>query len=123
LDTNIAIALLNGDPEVAARWSEVDEALIPAPVLGELLYGARHSSRQAENEAAVRALAMDMTLVPCDETVCDRYASIKAQLAQDGQPIPENDIWIAACAAASSAALVTRDSHFSVVDGLYCVAW
>lgn len=96
LDTNVAIALLNG---------------------------ARRSTRKEQNEQAVRALTLSMRVVPCDETVCDRYARIKVQLAIAGRPIPENDLWIAACAVAADATLVTRDAHFSAIDGLRCEEW
>jgi len=123
LDTNVAIAVLNGDPDVSSRWSAVESAILPAPVLGELLYGARRSSRRIENEKAVLALARSMELAVCNEVVCSQYARVKAALARDGQPIPENDLWIAACAFAAEATLVTRDAHFSVIEGLACDRW
>jgi tRNA(fMet)-specific endonuclease VapC len=33
------------------------------------------------------------------------------------QPIPTNDLWIAASALEHGAALLTRDAHFSHIDG------
>ncbi len=123
LDTNIAIAVLNGDPVISSRWSAVEAAVLPAPVLGELLYGARRSSRRTENEAAIRALASSMELAVCDEAVCSEYARIKDALARTGRPIPENDVWIAACALVSEAILITRDAHFAAIDGLPLDQW
>ncbi len=97
--------------------------MLPVPVLGELLYGARRSSRPAENEAAVRSLSGTMQLQVCDEAVSHLYAEIKSFLAGDGFPIPENDVWIAACAMAAQAVLVTRDNHFSRIAALRCEQW
>jgi len=119
IDTNIAIALLNGDRGAAVCWSEADEVLIPAPVLAELLFGAQRSSRRAENEERIRALAAKMDFVPCDEVACERYAAVKASLANSGHPIPENDLWVAACALAADATLVTRD----VIEHLPRAVW
>jgi tRNA(fMet)-specific endonuclease VapC len=40
-----------------------------------------------------------------------------------GQPIPENDIWIAALARQHELTLVTRDKHFADVESLVVEAW
>lgn len=105
------IAVLNEEEHAVERWSSVDAALLPAPVLGELLYGALRSSRPDANTARVRDLAGEMEFVPYSDAVCEQYARLRAALASLGRPIPENDVWVAACALASpsSAILVTRD--------------
>jgi tRNA(fMet)-specific endonuclease VapC len=38
-------------------------------------------------------------------------------------PIPENDLWIAACALQYGFVLVSRDGHFEYVEGLEVEAW
>ena len=63
-----------------------------------------------------------MVLV-CDPGTAWEYARIKIDLRSKGRPIPENDIWIAATARQHGLTLVTRDQHFSAVDGLKCDAW
>ena len=123
LDTNVLIAVLNEDASVVERWSSVDVALLPAPVLGELLYGALRSSRPNANTARIRDLAGEMQLVPCGEAVCEEYARLRATLAAAGRPIPENDVWVAACAVAADAVLVTRDAHFEAIAELACEKW
>ncbi len=123
LDTNIAIALLRAEPHVVERWSSADHVVLPAPVLAELLYGARRSGRPAENEERVLDLARAMEFVVCDQVVCRRYASLKAALSQSGRPIPNNDLWIAACCLAANATLVTRDAHFVGLPELVCEEW
>lgn len=123
VDSNIGIAVLNGEPEPVRRWSLEDEVLLPAPVLGELLYGARRSSHPRRNQRRVLEFAQSMRFVPCDEAVCHRYAEIKRRLLASGRPIPDNDIWIAACCLATGAALASRDSHFDAVAGLTREEW
>ena len=41
LDTNIAVAFLNGHPEVIARVGTASRVALPAPTVGELLFGAK----------------------------------------------------------------------------------
>jgi predicted nucleic acid-binding protein len=43
---------------------------------------------------------------------------IKSSLKKAGQPLPLNDVWIAAHALETGSVLVTYDSHFSDVPGL-----
>ena len=123
LDTNVVIALLNGDAAVSERWADAEVLLLPVPVLGELLYGALRSSRRSDNEQRVRIVVRHMELIECDGPVCENYAQIKAALATAGRPIPENDLWISACEAAAGAALVTRDDHFKHIPELVIEEW
>lgn len=44
-------------------------------------------------------------------------------LKRKGKPIPENDVWIAACALQHDLILVTRDGHFEYVEGLRFESW
>jgi tRNA(fMet)-specific endonuclease VapC len=123
LDTNLVIALMEHEPIVVARWASAETVFLPAPVLGELLYGALKSSHPSANEKRVRELADKMTFIACDEAVCMEYGRLRAALASLGRPIPENDIWVAACAVAADATLVTRDTHFEFVPDLVCEEW
>jgi tRNA(fMet)-specific endonuclease VapC len=40
-----------------------------------------------------------------------------------GQPIPENDLWIAAVALELDMPLANRDAHFDRIDGLAVIKW
>ena len=53
----------------------------------------------------------------------EHYGRIRAQLAQAGTPIPENDIWIAALALEHQLPLSARDVHFDRVTGLQVLKW
>lgn len=47
----------------------------------------------------------------------------RSELKAAGQPIPSNDIWIAATAREYGYPLVTRDTHFQRVRGIDLVPW
>jgi tRNA(fMet)-specific endonuclease VapC len=49
LDTNIVIALLEGDDTVMFNLDRASEVFIPAVVVGELFFGAAKSGRPSEN--------------------------------------------------------------------------
>src|SRR5260370_42657604 len=53
LDTNIVIALLEGDNAVLSNLDHAPEVFIPAIVVGELFFGAAKSGRPSENTAKV----------------------------------------------------------------------
>jgi predicted nucleic acid-binding protein len=55
LDTSVAIDVLAAKADVRLL-SSVSEHLLPAPVVGELRYGAVNSRKAAENLAKVEAL-------------------------------------------------------------------
>lgn len=48
----------------------------------------------------------------------DSYALVYAGLGREGQPVPTNDLWIAASALEHGAAVLTRGAHFANIDGL-----
>lgn len=123
LDTNIVIALLAEDKSVTHQLSQADAALLPSPVVGELYFGARHSSRIKENLEKVSELTTAFSVVECGIQTAWHYGQIKQQLRSKGTPIPENDIWIAALAVEYGLILVSRDQHFSYIEGLSWNRW
>ena len=48
----------------------------------------------------------------------DYYARLKRAAEQQGTPLSDNDLWIAATALALDAVLVTSDSDFQRIAGL-----
>jgi tRNA(fMet)-specific endonuclease VapC len=123
LDTNIVIALLEGDEAVLSNLDTAPEVFVPAIVLGELFFGAAKSGRPEENTAKLERFAAGRSVLPCDFRVAREYGRIKRDLQVKGKPIPENDIWIAPIAAAYELVLATRDRHFQDVDGLAVASW
>ena len=127
LDTNVCIALLNGRPvSVAARLrvhSPV-EIRLSSVVKAELYYGARHSSRVAENLTLLHRFFEPYVCLPFDDRCAEHYGQIRADLARDGTPIGPNDLMIAATARANELTLVTHNvREFERVVGLPVEDW
>lgn len=123
LDTNIVIALFDGDAAVLKNLREATEVCVPAIVVGELMYGARRSRHARENLALIGEFAVASTVLACDAGTAESYGEIKAKLRRAGTPIPENDIWIAATARQHGLLLATRDGHFGNVERLDLSDW
>jgi tRNA(fMet)-specific endonuclease VapC len=123
LDTNIVIALLQGDDTVLSHLDQAPEVFIPAVALGELFFGAAKSGRPSENTAKVERFATGRSIVSCDLDVAREYGRLKQHLKEKGRPLPENDIWIAAMAKHHGMVLVTRDRHFREVPDLQIADW
>ncbi|MBC7730989.1 MAG: type II toxin-antitoxin system VapC family toxin [Bacteriovorax sp.] len=120
LDTNAYTAFMLGAAEVIEVIAHADQLFLTPIVLGELLGGFAAGTREPKNRAEL-ARFLDSprveVLVVTAQTA-DSYALVYAGLRRKGQPIPTNDLWIAASALEHGAALLTRDAHFSHIDGL-----
>lgn len=123
LDTNIIIALFADEGKIRDRFAVADETFVSAVALGELYYGAYKSSKAETNLALIEDFAMNTSVISCDAETAKVYGDIKNTLRLRGQPIPENDIWIAAIALQYHLTLVTRDVHFDRIDHLNTELW
>jgi len=117
LDTSAAIAVLAGQASSLLSQS-VQEFALPVPVIGELRYGALNSRRSAENLAEVERLVSRCRILDITAATADVYARLRLGLKDKGQPIPENDLWIAAVCVEHQVPLVTLDAHFDAVEEL-----
>jgi tRNA(fMet)-specific endonuclease VapC len=123
LDSNVIIALFAKDPGVHGHVAKAKEIFIPCIAIGELYFGAYKSRHAEKNLQRIDELALDATVLPCDATTARIYGQIKHRLKERGQPIPENDIWIAAIAQQYRLTLITKDSHFNVIENLTIETW
>ena len=122
LDTNAYTAFMLGAAEVVDVVAHAEKLLLNSIVLGELLGGFAAGTREPKNWAEL-ARFLDsprVELLPVTAQTADSYALVYVGLRRKGQPIPTNDLWIAASALEHGAALLTRDAHFSQIDGLRC---
>jgi len=101
----------------------IPELLLPTIVIGELAYGAHKSARPDENLKPLREFSSVCEIVDCGELAAHEYGIIKRNLKNKRKRIPENDMWIAACAIAANLPLLSRDEHFDVVERLSRVTW
>lgn len=118
LDTNHAIALLNGKVPIDELLAGSDETWLPVVVVGELCFGAERSRRRKENLAKVDALCAVCQIATVTESVARTYAVIRLGLRERGTPIPENDVWIAAICVANDLVLSKDARHFGAVPEL-----
>ena len=109
---------MKDNPKVKGRLNSLTESDYPfiSPIVkGEILFGiARLPAGKRKQDLQQKADEL-FTAVPCDpipENVSDVYARIKITAQQQGTPLDECDLWIAATALALDAILVTSDSDY-----------
>ena len=71
---------------------------MPSIALGELYFGAYKSTKIEDNLNRIDDFALNNAVLACDNEIAKKYGIIKKWLKDKGQPIPENDIWVAAIA-------------------------
>jgi tRNA(fMet)-specific endonuclease VapC len=120
LDTNRYTDMARGVVEAVALVASASDVFLPLIVLGELRAGFRQGTREAENEAALRAFLSKpgVHVLPPDERTTHKYAEVEAHLRRIGKAIPTNDVWIAALALQHDLPLYSRAPHFDQVPGL-----
>lgn len=131
LDTNVAIALLNGQPHhVRTHFDAARDAKTPIGlstlVYYELMYGAAASARRRANEEKI-ALFITLgriALISFTEADAGEAADIRAYLRRQGTPIGPYDMLIAAQARRAGRVLVTANTgEFARVPGLQVLDW
>ena len=123
VDTKIVVAHFRNDPGITARLKEAPAICLPWVSLGELQYGALRARRREAQLALIHEFLQTAVLLLPNQDTSERYGYLKAELAEAGRLIPDNDIWIAALARQHDLPLATRDAHFSVVPRLTTLAW
>jgi tRNA(fMet)-specific endonuclease VapC len=120
IDTNIYSMAMRGDAKVVDRLRKVDRIGICAISIGELLSGFKAGSREEENRQELELFLDSPRVVVHSINVetADLYAYVINQLKKAGNPIPTNDIWIAACAFEHGYKLFSKDQHFDRIPGL-----
>jgi len=73
--------------------------------------------------ARIDEFAANSIVLALDSETARQYGDVKNKLRLKGQPLPENDIWIAALALQHNLTLATRDRHFQEMEGLKTTSW
>lgn len=127
LDTNACIRVLNGtSPSLIEHLRAVSRSLVrlSSVVKAELLYGARKSTRMAENLRLLERFFDTIASLPFDDRCAEEYGLLRDELDRAGTPIGPNDLLIAATARAHRAILVTHNvREFSRVAELRIEDW
>ncbi|UCG23255.1 MAG: type II toxin-antitoxin system VapC family toxin [Chloroflexota bacterium] len=127
LDTNACIQILNdSSPSLVVRLRQQSpgDVYLCSVVKAEMMYGAYHSSRVAENLRLLHRFFEPFISLPFDDNCCDAYGRIRSDLARIGQLIGPNDLQIAATAVTNDLTLVTANTNeFGRVAGLSIENW
>lgn len=127
LDTNACVGILNDSaPSVVARLRLQNPSGIRlcSIVKAELLFGARHSARPAENLRVLDELFAPFVSLPFDDECAKVHARVRVDLRGSGKQIGILDSMIAATALAFDQILVTHNvREFERVPGLRIEDW
>lgn len=122
LDTNILIHLVREDRtgrSIDSRFRlrvRAEKPAVSIVTVGEALAAAKKFGWGPSKTSALESLFLDLVIVDISDEILDRYAQIDVFLQQQGKPIQQNDIWIAATTVSLRAHLLTTDKDF---DPLY----
>ena len=120
LDTNAYTRLLGGKEEVLDVISVAETIFMSIFVLGELHAGFKGGKREKENRDTLERFLFKPTVKILNATAetAEVFGMIKFNLKKAGNPLPINDVWIAAHCIETGSALITYDEHFKKVAGL-----
>jgi len=126
LDTNIVIFLSRGGPigqAIDGRFqlrARTERPLLSAVTLGEALAFAQYRDWGQPRIVMLSGLLREFVVVDIRvRAVLERYAEIDSFLKRNGRAVADNDVWIAACASAADATLLTTDRDFDPLHGMY----
>jgi len=120
LDANAYAAFKRGDEQIVTVLQHAPTIVLCTTVLGELLGGFAAGVRENVNRSELTQFinSSRVKVVSVTAATADLYALIYVALRRKGQPIPTNDLWIAASSLEHGAAILTLDAHFNQIDGL-----
>lgn len=121
-DTCFLIDLMKGDPDAAEVTKNHNPLRTTSISSAEFLYGAKKSGKKKMYEISEKFLKF-FPVVPFDAESAVIYAEIASDLSGSGRHISTFDELIAAIALRHNEPLVTRDRHFSAVDGLELISY
>jgi len=122
LDTNALSALFAGDHDLEQILLKAPRLSVPSVVVGEYRYGLIRSRHQERLEPILDDFLRVSRVLSVDQETAESYATVR-EVREQGTPIPENDVWIAALCRQHSQPLVSRDRHFDHVPGLERLEW
>jgi tRNA(fMet)-specific endonuclease VapC len=126
LDTDTCIYVIRDRPSgLRQRFDELEDQLsISAITLGELIYGAENSGRQARNLQTIDQFAGRLEVLPFSAKAAAHYGQIRALLRRAGRPVGIHDLLIGAHARSEGLVLVTNNvREFGRLPGLQVETW
>ena len=127
LDTNTCIFIINQNP-ISARGKfdsiPISEIAISSITYFELDAGARKGTRAVESLSKIQAFIRLVQVMPFDENAAQAAGELKQFLREQGTPIGDMDLLIAAHGLSLQASVVTNNTkEFSRVPNLTLEDW
>lgn len=125
LETSTCSYLMANHVEVKTRLAsaQVNDYPFTCPIVrGEILFGVERlpvGRRRRILENQVGNLFSELICDPIPEEAGDFYARMKREAQKLGTPLDECDLWIASTALVFDAVLVTSDTDFRRLQGLF----
>ena len=123
LDTNALSAVAENESAAVRIFAQASSIELPVIVLGEYRFGIAQSRRRDEYEKWLDKLIAATQVLPVDGETSRHYALVRAELRKAGQPIPTNDLWIAALCRQHRLPLMSQDTHFDAIQNLKRIGW
>lgn len=116
LDTTIFIATESGrELDTEGIPDEVATTVITLAELETGVLAAADSTIRARRLATLQAVS-DIAVFSVEESAAREWARLRVHLAETGQRMRINDLWIAAIAASRGLPVVTRDHDFDPLE-------
>lgn len=123
LDTNIIIKIFEGNKSIADKLNKLPQIYLSSVVLGELFIGINRVDNKEKHLKKLNDFLKICTILKVDKNTARNYGEIIAVLYKKGNPIPTNDVWIAATALQHNLTLITADKHFNFIENISIKAW
>ncbi len=127
LDTDICIYIAKNRPAEARRRFEAcspGDLAMSVVTFGELRHGAEKSQARDQALATLTALAETISVLALPVEAGAHFGRIRAALERAGQPIGNNNLWIAAHALAAGLTLVSNNRRgFARIEALSVENW
>lgn len=125
LDTTVASFLYAGRQEMASYAEALvgHTPALPFQAVAEMRLGAELRRWGTKRKQALDSFLDSLTRIDMSDDVVDAWVTVMARSQEAGRLLGDGDGWIAACALAYGAALLTHDADFRGlnIDGLQVV--
>lgn len=113
LDTSFLIDLMNGDDSAVEKARELERDLVQqrlsAMTLFELSYGIGRATQSETEREQVETVLSSKPIHPADTAVMRKAGRLAGELANEGAPVGDGDVIIAATAAVVDEPVLTRN--------------
>ena len=119
LDTNTASYIIKGKPAVIRerlRNVPMANVCVSAITEAELLRGVAKKPEAKHLPVAVKEFLLRVEILPWDSDAADAYAQLRTACENEGKPLGNMDMLIAAHSVAVGAVLITNDKAFYNVE-------